>query len=793
MKTIFLITFFLLAFQFASFSQNLTQTVKGKIIDKESRAELLGATIIILDLDTPIGTISDIAGNFKMKAPLGRQSFRISYVGYEDVILPDVLVSSGKEIELNIEMREQFSKIDELVITPEVNKTASLNTMSSISARQLRSEDASRYAGGFYDPARMISGFAGVAATEGDGTNQIVVRGNSPRGLLWRLEGIEIPNPNHFPDGQGDSGGAFCILSSTVLNNFDFYSSAFPAEYGNAYSGIMDINMRKGNSDKHEYSLIVGLVGTQLSLEGPFKKDYSGSYLISYRYSNFGLLNKAGLLGLAENHLPPLFQDLNFNFYLPTKKAGLFKIFGSGGKSWAGWKAYQDSTKWLSWDDRKDDIENHSMGVIGLKNIYNFKNNKTYIRTIVALTHQSDSLSTTFLMDNFVPLNAYNSYFASDAILANIMVNHKLNTRNSIRTGILYNRLYSDMYSRKYNWDIEKQEIQIDKTNQTILLQAYLQWKFRISETMELNTGLHSMRFGLNNDYSIEPRFGWKWSFAKNQSLSAGFGMHTRTENIPAYFADVINETGEIGEFNRELTFTKSLHNVIGYDWSINKNLRLKVEAYYQYIYNVPVVDTLNSTMSALNFAYGIPDVILTNKGSGRNYGIEFTLEKFYSNNYYFLLTSSVFDSKYLANNNLWYNTVYNNKQVSNFLIGKDFKVGNVKQNILGLNIKVLMRGGFRYTPIDFEKSVEADEEVYDWRQSFTKQYPFYSRVDFGINYQQNLKKWNWTVSLNVLNVLNQQNISQYHLKYDEKNNQYKIEGTTGLGIVPNLNLKIEF
>ncbi|MBN2807811.1 MAG: TonB-dependent receptor [Prolixibacteraceae bacterium] len=792
MKTLFIFSL-LITLTTSLFAQNLSQVVKGKIIDQESKTELIGATIMLLNNETLIGTSTNIDGVFKMNVPLGRQSFKVSYIDYEDVTIPNVLVSSGKEIELTIEMRESFSKINEVVVTANVDKTVSLNTMASISARQLRSEDASRYAGGFYDPARMVSGFAGVAATEGDGTNQIVVRGNSPRGLLWRLEGIEIPNPNHFPDGQGDSGGAFCILSSSVLSSFDFYSSAFPAEYGNAYSGIMDLNMRKGNSDKREYSLIVGLVGTQLSMEGPFKKGYDGSYLISYRYSNFGLLNRAGLLGLAENHLPPLFQDLNFNVYLPTKKAGLFKIFGSGGNSWTGWEAYQDSSKWFSWDDRKDDLENHLMGVLGLKHTYNFKDNKTYIRTVVALTHQSDSLSTTFLMDGYEPLNAYNSHFAYDAFRANMLVNHKFNSRNSVRAGVIFNQLYSNMYSRKYNWSTEQQEVQIDQSNHTYLAQAYLQWKYRITEKMELNTGLHAMYFGLNNDYSIEPRLGWKWNFAKNQSISAGFGMHTRTENIPAYFADVINDNGEIGEFNRNLSFTKSLHNVIGYDWSINKDLRLKLEAYYQHIYNVPVVDTLNSTMSALNFAYGIPDVVLTNKGTGRNYGMEFTLEKFYSNNYYFLFTTSLFDSKYLANDGNWYNTVYNNQYLTNFLIGKDFKVGKEKQNILGVNLKALVRGGFRYTPIDFEKSIAAGDEVYDWSRSFAEQFPLYNRFDFGMNYQQNLKKWNWSVALNILNVLNQQNIAQYYLKHNDKTNEYSIAGISGLGLVPNLNFKIEF
>ena len=774
-------------------SQTLTQSVKGRITDRESKSPLFGANIILLGSDTLIGTVSDFNGSFHLRVPIGRRTFKISYIGYEDVVLPDVYITSGKEAELNVMMREQFSRLQEVVIQGNADKTQALNSMAAISARQLRTEDAQRYAGGFYDPARMVSSFAGVGATEGDGSNQIVVRGNSPRGLLWRLEGIEIPNPNHFPDGQGDAGGAFCILSSTVLKDFDFYTSAFPAEYGNAYSGVMDISLRQGNAGKREYSFIFGLVGTQFMMEGPFVKGKQASYLISYRYSNFGLLNKAGLLGLAKNHLPPLFQDLNFNLSFPTQKAGNFQLFGSGGQSWTGWNAIKDTSLWKSWDDRKDDTEDHYMGVIGLKHVFHCKNNRTYFRTVAALTHQSDILSTTFILDSNVRRNVYKSDFAFNAIRINVMMHHKFSSRHSIRTGLMSNELQSDMYSRFWNWKENGYDTPVDKTNSTSLYQAYFQWKYRVRENFEINSGLHSMFFRLNQDYSIEPRLGLRWDFAHGQALSAGLGMHTRTENIPAYFALVKNDSGMKGEFNRNLSFTKSLHNVLAYDLNINKNLRFKVETYFQYIYKVPVVDTLNSTMSALNFSYGIPDIVLTNKGTGYNYGMELTLEKFYSDNYYFLFTCSLFDSKYEANNGIIYNTAYNNNHISNFLIGKDFKLGKEKNSVLGVNVKALVRGGFRYTPIDLQKSALAGDEVLNETETFEKQYPLYHRFDLGINYQKNNKGWSWSLSMNIYNILNRKNILYYDLRHDEVSNVYSIKGVEGLGIVPNLNFKIDF
>jgi hypothetical protein len=777
----------------AGWSQQLSQTVRCRITDSESKAPLFGASFIMLDTGVMIGASSDLNGSVEIIVPVGRRSFKVSYIGYEDFYFREVLVTAGKELDLNVGLRERMTMMKGVVVQGNNDKSQSINQMAVVSTRQLSIEEGQRYAGGFYDPARMVSSFSGVTATEGDGSNQIVIRGNSPRGLLWRLEGVEIPNPNHFPDGQGDAGGAFCILNSEVLSNFDFYTSAFPAEFGNAYSGIMDIGLRKGNASRREYSVIFGLVGTQVSAEGPFVRGKQASYLVTYRYSNFGLLNRAGMLGLAENHLPPLFQDLNFNINFPMKRYGNLTLFGSAGKSWTGWEAYQDSARWQSWDDRKDDTEIHRMGVTGMKYIYPFRNLKTYIKIVAAATHQGDDLSTSFVMDDYSILSAYRNEFAYNAIRANVMIQHKFNARHSFRGGLIYNRLISEMYAGKYNWTDSLFVTSIDKANRTSLLQSYIQWKYRITESTELISGLHTMYFDLNSDYSVEPRIAFKWQFSKNQSLSLGTGLHSRTESIPVYFASVMNSQGQFGEFNRNLRFTKSLQGVAGYDIRFNKDLRCRVEAYIQHIFNVPVVDTTNSTMSALNFSFGIPEVALANKGIGRNFGLEITIEKFYSNHWYFLLTSSLFESKYLANNDIWYNTTFNNRHVSNFLVGKDFQTGKYHQNTIGVNIKALVRGGFRYTPIDFDKSVVQGDEVYIWEKSFQEQYPLYYRFDLGMSYQQNKPGYNWSVALNIYNVLNYKNILAYEMRHYEKTNAWKLVGIEGLGIVPNLNFKIDF
>jgi hypothetical protein len=773
-------------FSIHSYSQ-LTQVIRGKILDKESRTPLIGANVIQLNSSPVNGTVSDIDGNFKLVVPVGRVSLKATYVGYEDATFSEILVMTGKEVYLNIELRESVSAMQEVVVKARKDKIQAINSMATISVRQLSTEDASRYASGFGDPSRMVSSFAGVGAVEGDGVNDIVIRGNSPRGMLWRLEGIEIPNPNHFTDGQGASGGAIGIITSSALANFDFYSGAFPAEYGNAFSGIMDLNLRKGNADKREYALQASVVGMEAAFEGPFKAGYGGSYLINYRYSTFALLSQAKIIDLGNNNLAPKFQDLNMIINLPTNKLGTFEFFAVGGMSTTGTVPIKSKIDWndnQNRDSRYDELENHNMGVLGLKHVYNFSDKKTYTKIVLAGTRQYDAWDNGYLIDAFTRQYDYKDRYIYSALRGHFMINHKFNARHTIRAGVIVNSLYSEMFQKSYQWDLKKDSIRIDKNDQTSLIQAYAQWKFRLTDNFEFNSGLHFMYFALNGNKSVEPRFGMKWNFAERQSLSAGFGLHTRTEAIPAYFALVKMPNGLPGEGNKNVGFTKSLHSVVGYDIAFSENLRLKVEAYYQYLYDVPIVDTINSTMSALNFSFGVPSVPLKNKGTGYNRGIELTLEKFYSNNYYFLITGSLFDSKYKANNGKWYSTVFNNNLISNFLAGKDFKI---RSNSFGASIKLLYRWGFRTTPLDTVMSKLMNDEVYQINKLYSQHLPDFFRIDLGLKYRFNRPGYSWVLSLDVQNAIDRKNVLGY-----EYNGLIRIP-SEGMGLVPILNFRFEF
>ena len=308
---------FLLAFSSNLLSQSLTQTIKGSVVDKQSQSALPGVAVQVEGITPVIGVITDADGQFRLqKVPLGRLQIRFQYLGYREKTV-SVILNAGKEAILNIELEESVIQAEEVVITGEQDKTKTNNKMSTVSARVFSAEEAARYAGSRNDPARMAANFAGVSGTN-DSRNDIIIRGNSPTGILWRLNGLDIPNPNHFGNA-GSTGGPISILNNNTLENSDFMTGAFAADYGNATSGVFDLKMRQGNRDKREFLAQVGFNGFELGAEGPFRKGKNASFLINYRYSTLSVFNALNI-DFGTGAAIPQYQDLTFKTDFITKK-----------------------------------------------------------------------------------------------------------------------------------------------------------------------------------------------------------------------------------------------------------------------------------------------------------------------------------------------------------------------------------------------------------------------------------------------------------------------------------------
>ncbi len=258
---------------YSVFAEEVTQTVRGVVMDKQTRMTLPGAAVYILDSNPVRGTSTGHDGTFRLEnVEIGRVSLGVSFIGYHDIVLSNLNLQSGKELVINIYLDEMVMSVDEVVITHRADKAEALNRMTSVSARGFTVEETERYAGSRNDPARMAANFAGVVGSD-DSRNDMIIRGNSPMGLLWRLDWVEIPNPDHW-GMAGTTGGPVSMLNNTLLENSDFMTGAFPAEYGNALSGVFDLRMRASNNEQYEFLGQVGCNGFELGAEGPVLPEY---------------------------------------------------------------------------------------------------------------------------------------------------------------------------------------------------------------------------------------------------------------------------------------------------------------------------------------------------------------------------------------------------------------------------------------------------------------------------------------------------------------------------------------
>jgi hypothetical protein len=769
MKKIFF-TLLILTATFNIFAENdgdLSQTVRGTVVDKQTKWPLIGATVFILNQKPTIGATTDMNGEFALEnVPLGRQSIQITYVGYEPMLINNLQVTSGKELVLNLELEEKVYSAKEVVITAKNDKSGAINKMATVSTRSFSIEETNKYAGSLGDPARMAANFAGVA-TVSDSRNDIIIRGNSPMGLLWRLDGIEIPNPNHF-GALGTTGGPVSMLNNNLLTNSDFFTGAFPAEYSNANAGAFDLRMRNGNNQKREYIGQIGFNGFELGAEGPFSKNSRASYLVNYRYSAPALFDELNFSSSQGSSIP-YYQDLSFKINVPGIKYGSLSLFGIMGKSYI--KLYdteKDSTEFSYGLNGTNTLFGSETAVSGLKHLY-FFNETTSIKTILSFSYlrsytDIDSISKTN-QDSLYPwlrsdLKEYKYSISTH-------LNKKLNSKNNLTFGVYYDLFQVDLLDTLWEYDYQSFIKASDVEADLSLVRAYGQWQHKFTEVFSLYTGLNFMYLALNDHNVVEPRLGLKYQLAERHTLSMGAGLHSQMQPKQTYFAKTRLDDGSYIETNNNLDFTKSRHLVLGYDWQISNNFRLKAETYYQSLYDVPVSPN-EDYFSMLNEGsyFAITNIdSLENKGKGENYGVELTLEKFLSNGYYFLFTASVFDSKYTGYDGKWRNTAFNTNYVFNILAGYEYEIN--EKMILTANIKTVWSGGKRYTPINELRSIADEETVYYNNRTFELKHDDYFKTDLRFSFKMNGKRITQEWAIDLKNITNRQNV--FMQSYDPK------------------------
>ncbi|SFD87981.1 TonB-dependent Receptor Plug Domain [Thermophagus xiamenensis] len=380
-------------------SQNPVQTIRGEVVDAITKMPLPGANVVLEE--TGAGTSTDMDGRFELPdVTVGRYTLQVRFIGYEPAVISELLVGSGKEVVVKVEMEEAVSKLNEVVVSSGYRKDRPVNSMAVVSARTFSVEEARRYAGALDDPGRMAGNFAGVT-TAGINNNAIVVRGNAPKGLLWRLEGVDIPVPSHFSGSNVAGGGGLTMFSSQMLSNSEFYTGAFPTEYGNATAGVFDMKLRNGNNQKQEFAAQVGVQGIEAAAEGPFRKKSGGSYLFNYRYSTMALIFDF-LPETREGTEIPVYQDLSFKVNMPAGDAGIFSLWGIGGLSKSTSSGFDEPNKWKYPEDREKMRFEYNMGAMGVTH-RKALSETTYLTSTVAVNTGQHVYEEKIRLDDAIP------------------------------------------------------------------------------------------------------------------------------------------------------------------------------------------------------------------------------------------------------------------------------------------------------------------------------------------------------------------------------------------------------
>ena len=709
-----------------------TQTVRGQVCDVASGEPMIGVTITV-ENGTTMGTVSDSDGNFVINnVPVGRHSVRATYIGYEPVLLKEQLVSSGKELVLMLRMRESISELGEVVVKPRVNKQLPLNEMAQVGARMFSVEEANRYAGGMADPARTASMFAGVAA--GGVTNGISIHGNSPQMLQWRVEGVEVNNPNHFAEITEAGGGIFTSLNGTVLANSDFLTGAMPAEYGNALSGAFDMKMRVGNNTKYEHAVQVGTLGVDFASEGPLGKNTKASYLVNYRYSFLEIAKKLHAINMEKETLD--YQDLSFKLNMPSEKAGTFAVWFTGLID-----RYEnevpDVSDWETLWDMNDSWSNQKNWAGGLNHSYRFRSGGT-LHSSVAFTGTYRKLGINNydeLMTKTPGMDGRNSQWN---VIISTQHQHKFSSRYTMQNGFEHQHLdFNTWLDWIHEIGTPLYRVYESKGN-TGLTRLYTNHKVALSSRLSTVAGINVMWFNLNNQFLVEPRVSMQYKTSPSSTLSVAYALNSRKESTDTYFVMMNGKNP-----NEDLGLTRSHHISASFAQRLGENAMIKIEPYWQWLFDVPVEQ--GTAYSILNHNQFFQDRALVNEGAGRNYGIDLTLERYLKDGFYGMFTATLFKSEYRDAQGEWHHSRHDRGYITNILGGKEWMVGKSRKNVFGVNGRLTLMGGDRYTPIpddityeDVMKRPDKSVPVVDGLDPFSAQMKMNVGYAFSVKYTIN-------------------------------------------------------
>ncbi len=733
----------LVLFPAVSFSQTdssleRTETVRGTVLSADSHLPISHARITIQD--TKRGAISSVSGEYRISdVPVGHYIVKASANGYAQMT-QEVLVSSAHQSVLNFELSETIVHGDTITVNGS-NALEAINRVAAVSVTPFSIQDVNRYAAAFQDPSRMAENFAGVFG-KGTSNNYIVVRGGSPIELLWRLDGIDIPNPNHLGK-NGSSGGLISAINTEMLGNSDFLTGAFPAEYGTKLSAVFDLHTRDGNNEKVEGAAELSFNGMEALAEGPVPLSDGSSFLVSYRHSTLSFLRQIGILDYPDL---PNFDDAMMKLHFKLGERDLISGTGLWGNAFIN----------DSYTANSELGQGSGILVGGL--------DWEHIFSEQVISH---------LRINYVD-NTYNEAVSGGNEKIDIF--YTTAKEELTYTPSLSQSFQAGIQAQKGTFTVDQQgSFGLNATQSSDFYMAYVNWNWHLVPELVLNTGLYSQFITFDSGSSYEPRASLSWSPAEEHTFAIAFGVHRQPE---------------------PLEFTQALHYVAGYTFKPSPDILLKVEGYEKDYSHVPVHALIKDSYSFLNegFAQRIDYGDLVSKGTGKTYGAEFTLLKHYSSGYYITATASYVRQEFAGSDGITHFGSFDNRYILNLVTGYDIHLSS--SSMLTLSEKFTIAGGGMYTPIDLARSTAAGYEILDSAHAFGARNSPYIRLDLNAEFHFNWKGSSFTIYASVLNALNIKNIEDRYFdrEYDASGNLIGlIKADYDVPIIPIIGLKYEF
>jgi len=766
------------------------QALRGTIRDVDNGAFITGATVVLRFNKAgtaPISLATNPRGEFLFeKVRVGYYALEVSAQGYENQIIQEINIVSGKEQILEVMLRRSAAQLSEVTISATQPGRRPLLPLGEI---PLTRDQTARFPAMFFDPARLATAYPGVAQMD-DGTNILSIRGNSPSAVRWRLEGVDIVNPNHLPnagtfsDRPAAASGGILMFSAQLLDNSSLLTGPMPAGYGDALGGVMDMNLRRGNNRRHEFTAQAGLVGMDLAAEGPLGSQKSNtddqsaaSYLVNYRYSTVGLL---GQLGVSFGDEQINFQDISFNLNYQGKRGGRWSVFGLGGKSENIFKHKTDTAEIKYYKDFFDIDFESKTGVLGVSNWFPL-GKKAWIKTSVAFSEQSSERNAR--TSSFAFRDSYDQVKESKKS-GSITYSQRLSRKYRLTGGVFgtFQKFQADAVVNNFGQD--------PASHDYLLAQPWTQlsWNSRNQKNTS-SLGVHTVFFKVGSDpygkgsFSVEPRFIFSRKLAEKHRLSFAAGMYSQ---VPSAWL--------LSRYQYELLRSQKVE--LAYAFEFAPFWQLKTAIYRQWINNSPYF--LNENLGLLNdseFRLG-NNFASYNTALGANQGVEATVERVLSNGWFLLGTASLYDSKFTKTSSPsktdWLPTRWDLGHLVNLTFGKEWQREKRpgKERTIGLNARGVWTGGVREAEIDKMVSEQEGATVINKRIGYSKQYPDYFRIDLRVYWRKNLgNRRNSTFALDLQNLTNKQNLA-YHF-YDPYTR--KIENKYQLGTIPNFSWRLEF